>query len=50
MPSFVHIITKPESSFLPKEQTEYINSIQLKCTKNNVINVKTNNKGTPFSC
>ena len=50
MPSFVHIITKPESSFLPKNQTEYINSIQSRCTKNNIINVKNNNKGTPFSC
>ena len=41
MPSFVHIITKTETSFKP---------IQSRCTKNNVINVKNNNKGTPFSC
>ena len=49
-PSFVRVITKPESTFLPKSQHEYINSIQSRCAENNVINVKNNNNGIPFSC
>jgi len=50
MPSFVHVITKPESSFVSKTQTEYINTIHSQCSKNNVIYVKRNTNGVPFSC
>ncbi len=49
-PNLVNVITKPESSFVSKPQSEYIKTIQTQCNKHNVINVKHNIKGIPFSC